>query len=211
MFQTIIFDFDMTLVNSLYAITRGLNKMALHFGLPLVNESDTRRVMSSEAKDFWRNLWGHHDDAWNDYFLKEVANQERLHLEAAPGAEELLKGLKNEGKSIGLATNRDDAWSALASIGLAMYFDAAVGNSEVERGKPSPDMLLLIMNKLKADPSTTLYIGDAVVDMEAARKAGIRGVGLLAGGTSKEELISAGAWQVRLDIQDLGQLFRSLP
>ena len=210
MFQTIIFDFDLTLVNSLYAITKGLNKMAVRFGLPLVNESDTRRVMSSEAKDFWRNLWGYHDEAWNDYFLAEVAGQEKFHLETAPGAEELLRRLKSEGKSIGLATNREDAWDALTSIGLARYFDAAVGSGEVEQGKPAPDMLLLIMNKLKADPALSLYIGDAAVDMEAAQRAGIRGVGLLAGGTSREELISAGAWQVRLDIQDLGQLFRSL-
>ena len=66
MFQTIIFDFDLTLVNSLYAITKGLNNMAVRFGLPLVNEIDTRRVMSSEAKDFWRNVRGYPDEAWND-------------------------------------------------------------------------------------------------------------------------------------------------
>lgn len=211
MFQTIIFDFDMTLVNSINAITIGLNKMARHFGLPPVHESDTRRVMSSEAKNFWRNLWGYHDEAWNDFFLNEVADQEKFYLEIAPGAVDLLAALKNEGRHIGLATNRSDAWQALSSIGLSVYFDEAVGSGEVAQGKPAPDMLLLIMDKLKADPSTTLYIGDAPVDMEAARRGGIRGVGILAGGSSKEELLKAGAWQVRPTIKDLGRLLNCRP
>lgn len=210
MFQTVIFDFDMTLVNSLYAITKGLNKMALHFNLPLVDEDDTRRVMSSEAKDFWRNLWGYHDEAWNDYFLSEVAQNEKLYLEASPGAEDLLRHLKSEKKNIGLATNRHDAWSALASIGLATFFDAAVGSSEVDQGKPAPDMLFLVMNKLKADPSESIYIGDAAVDMQAANSAGIKGIGLLSGGSSLEELLKAGAWQVRKDLKDLKEIFQNM-
>lgn len=211
MFQTVIFDYDMTLVDSLYAITRGLNKMAVHFGLPTVDEEDTRRVMSLDPNDFWRNLWGYYDEAWNDYFVAEVNGEEAVHLKIASGAEELLAKLKSEGRSIGLATNRYNAWGALTAIGLAMYFDAAVGSDEVPRGKPSPDVLLVAISKLKADPATTLYVGDAKVDMQAAAAAGIRGVGLLTGGVSKEELTEAGAWQVRHDIQDLSRLFQALP
>lgn len=209
MAQTVIFDFDMTLVDSIYAITRGLNKMAQHFNLRPVDESDTRRVLSLEAKDFWQNLWGHHDEAWNDFFLSSVAGQEKNYLEITPGAEEVLKRLKNTGIGLALATNRDNAWAALASIGLAHYFDSAVGSGDVAHGKPAPDMLLMVMDQMNAEPGHTLYIGDAPFDMEAASRAGIRGVGVLEGGATREELVRAGAWQVRESLRDLDDILNS--
>ena len=206
MVQAVIFDFDMTLVNSIYAITRGLNKMARHFNLRPVDESDTRRVMSLEAKEFWRNLWGYHDEAWSEYFLKEVAVQEKNYLEIAPGAHELLKNLKSEGVRIGLATNRDNAWQALASIDMARYFDTAVGSTDVSRGKPSPDMVFMALDQMQVSPGRAIFIGDSVADMQAASSAGVRAVGVLEGGTDKELLAQAGAWQIRETLRDLNDL-----
>ncbi|MDR0881665.1 MAG: HAD family hydrolase [Candidatus Adiutrix sp.] len=206
MIQTVIFDFDLTLVDSVYAITCGLNKMARHFNLPPVDEDDTRRVMSLEAKDFWFNLWGCYDEAWKDFFIHEVSANEGEHLQLTPGALKLVRRLKSEGLGLALATNRDNAWAALASIGLAQYFDTAVGVADVARGKPAPDMLLMVMDQMQTDPGHSLYIGDAISDMEAAARAGIRGVGILEGGQSREDLIRAGAWQVRENLNDLDDI-----
>lgn len=206
MVRTVIFDFDMTLVDSIYAITRGLNKMAEHFNLRPVDENDTRRVMSLEAKDFWKALWGYDDPSWRDFFMKSVAGQEKNYLEITPGAVELLNRLRNSGFGLGLATNRDNAWYALASIGLAKYFDTAVGSRDVPHGKPAPDMLFMAMNQMGADPGQTVYIGDSPYDMQAAAKAGVRAVGVLEGGTSREELLAAGAWQVRPTLNDLNDI-----
>lgn len=209
MVQAVIFDFDMTLVDSVYAITRGLNKMADHFNLSKVDENDTRRVMSLSAKDFWRTLWGYHDEAWTDYFLKVVAIEEGSYLEPAPGAEELLKQLKSEGKSLGLATNRGDAWGPLASLGLGPYFDTAVCANDVVNSKPAPDMLLMVMEQMQVDPADTVFVGDSISDMEAAARAGLRGLGLTDGGTSKEDLLKAGAWLVRRNLDELREFLCS--
>ncbi|MDL2259755.1 HAD family hydrolase [Deltaproteobacteria bacterium OttesenSCG-928-K17] len=209
MVQTVIFDFDMTLVDSIYAITRGLNKMAAHFNLRQVDDSDTRRVMSLPPKDFWSTLWGPHDEAWTDYFLKHVAAEEGDYLEPAPGATDLLSRLRAEGKSLGLATNRHDAWGALASVGLGKYFDTAIGAGDVAEGKPAPDMLLAIMEQMQSDPGETVFIGDSVSDMQAAVRAGIRGAGVTDGGTSREDLLKAGAWQVRQNLSELSDFLCS--
>ncbi|MDR1043552.1 MAG: HAD family hydrolase [Candidatus Adiutrix sp.] len=206
MLQTVIFDFDLTLVDSVYAITRGLNKMAGHFGLPAVTENDTRRVMSLESRDFWMKLWGRYDEAWSAFFVAEVAGDEPNFLEVAPGVEELLGRLKKQGLSLGLATNRDNAWAALAGIGLARFFDTAVGSGDVAHGKPSPDMIFMAMDQMQSDPAQTLYVGDAVFDMLAASRAGVRAVGLLEGGTPHEELLAAGAWRILHGLQDLEEV-----
>jgi HAD superfamily hydrolase (TIGR01509 family) len=197
MAQTLILDFDMTLVDSVKAITRGLNKIAARFDLRPVDESDTHRVMSLPTKEFWSTLWGTYDERWSEYFIAEVSKEEKNYLEIAPGAEDFLKDLKAAGIQLALATNRDDAWKALASAGLANYFDTAAGCLDVQHAKPAPDMLLLVMEQLQAVPSRTIYIGDAVFDMTAAVAAGIRAIGLTQGGVDRETLLAAGAWQVR--------------
>lgn len=210
MVKAVIFDFDMTLVDSIYAITLGLNKMAHHFNLPKVDESDTRRVISYPAKEFWLKLWGYHNEEWNAYFLSEVASHESNYLELTPGALKTLKKLKRKGLSLAMVTNRDNAWGALASMGLASYFDTAVGSRDVANGKPAPDMLKVAMSQMNAEPGQTLYIGDSVFDMQAANRAGVRAVGMLLGGTSKEELIKAGAWLVRDTLNDLDDIWTTL-
>ncbi|MDR2945789.1 MAG: HAD family hydrolase [Candidatus Adiutrix sp.] len=206
MVRTVLFDFDMTLVDSIYAITRGLNTMAEHFNLRRVDESDTRRVMSLAAADFWTALWGDNDPAWGEYFLKAVAGQEKKYLDIAPGAVELLTRLKSEGFGLGLATNRDNAWYALASIGLAKFFDTAVGTRYVPHGKPAPDMIFLALSQMGVSPGQAMYVGDSATDMQAASRAGVRAVGILEGGASKEELLAAGAWQVRPTLNDLDDI-----
>ena len=203
----IVLDFDMTLVNSLPAITLGLNRMARHFGLKEVNETEVMAVMHLECQAMWSGLWGAYDPLWHDFFLTRVVGEEKNHLAVAPGAIDLLKDLKKKGMSLALATNRDRPWEALAAVGLAPYFDSAVGAMEVLRPKPAPDMLRLVMERLQADPDQTIFVGDAPSDMTAAARAGVRGVGLLEGGGNPEELLAAGAWQLRAALPDLADLW----
>ena len=206
MIRHVILDFDMTLVNSLQAITLGLNRLARHFGLNAVTEPEVRAVMHLECQAMWSGLWGRYDPAWHEFFITRMAGLEKKHLTLIPGAADLLRGLKKKGLGLGLATNRDRPWEALASVGLAPYFDAAAGALEVARVKPAPDMLWLVMERLQALPEQTVFVGDAPSDMAAAARAGVRGVGLLAGGGSPGELLAAGAWQIQAALPDLAGL-----
>ena len=207
MIRHVILDFDMTLVNSLLAITRGLNRLARHFSLKEVTEAEVRRVMHLECQAMWSGLWGAYDPAWHDFFITQMAGEEKSSLAVVPGARELLRDLKKKGLSLALATNRDRPWEALVAVGLAPYFDSAVGALEVASGKPAPDMLLLVMERLQADPDQSIFVGDAPSDMTAAARAGLRGVGLLEGVGSSDELLDAGAWLVLAALSDLAGLW----
>ena len=207
MIRHVILDFDLTLVDSLRAITLGVNRLARHFGLKEVSEPEVRAVMHLECQAMWSGLWGRYDTAWHEFFITAMAGEEKKHLTLFPGAADLLRGLRKKGLGLGLATNRDRPWEALAAVGLAPYFDSAAGALEVARGKPAPDMLQLVMERLEATPEQTIFIGDAPSDMAAAARAGLRGVGILAGGGSSEELLAAGAWQIRAALTDLDDLW----
>ena len=51
-------------------------------------------------------------------------------------------------------------------------------------------------NRIEADPSGSIFLGDTVWDVRACRKAGVPCIGLLSGGISGDELTAAGAAEV---------------
>jgi phosphoglycolate phosphatase-like HAD superfamily hydrolase len=57
-------------------------------------------------------------------------------------------------------------------LGLKSRFDIIIGSRNGYRGKPEPDLIMLAMKKLKATPKYTVFVGDTMYDMLAAKKAG---------------------------------------
>ena len=206
MFRTVIFDLDLTLINSAATITFGVNELAKHFHLPLKSKAEVVAAMSLSNDDIWQQLWGYKDPAWTKHFLDIVSRVEKDTLEIMPGAEALLVALKQKGLRLALATNRTTPWSSLVTVNLAKYFDTAVGSGDVLKGKPEPDMLLSALRQTGSLANQSVYIGDAPGDMQAAQAACMRAIGVLTGGHNRDDLISAGAWQVRQTISDIRDL-----
>jgi phosphoglycolate phosphatase len=72
-----------------------------------------------------------------------------------------------------------------ASYGLLGYFDLLIGSVGTD-GKA--DGILEICKKLGKKPESTLYIGDTIYDIQAAKKAGVYSAGVCGGYTLKEKL-----------------------
>jgi phosphoglycolate phosphatase-like HAD superfamily hydrolase len=71
-----------------------------------------------------------------------------------------------------IATNRSDTLDPLlATFDLTPWFDAVVCSVDVRRPKPHPDALLKIIDTFDAAPHQMLYVGDSLVDEQAARAA----------------------------------------
>lgn len=74
---------------------------------------------------------------------------------------------------------------------FATLFTTAVTASDTEAHKPAPDPILLAMEKLHADPSNTVYIGDMETDLQAAHAAGTNFAGALYGSVNPEAIQQA--------------------
>jgi len=87
---------------------------------------------------------------------------------------------------MGIVTGRHavDLALVLNPHDLAPYFSVLVADSDVARPKPAPDGLLLACQTLGLEPERTLYVGDSVNDMLAARAAGCVAVAALWDGLS---------------------------
>ncbi len=73
-----------------------------------------------------------------------------------------------------IATNRTDTMDrVLAEHGLEGQFDIVVTASDVRHPKPHPEQLNVILAHFKKQPHEMIYIGDSLLDGQAARSAGV--------------------------------------
>ncbi len=102
-------------------------------------------------------------------------------LDLLPGARYWLERLKAEGWMQALATSapRGNIDAVFAALGIGEYFDAAISSEEVKAGKPEPDVFLVAAAKMGVAPRDCVVIEDAPAGVEAARRAGMRSIGVL--------------------------------
>ncbi|MDI9370796.1 MAG: HAD family hydrolase [Synergistaceae bacterium] len=207
MFSCVIFDFDMTLADSSYAIVNSMNKLAEKVGLPRVKREDLLSVIGIPIRESWLKIWGRFEEDWLTDFRASFSEGEYAEINPYPGTRRVLEVLSARGVSLGLASNRQKPGPPLKAVGLAGYFSSVVGMDDVERGKPAPDMILKSMANLGGAPESTLYVGDTADDMSAARDAGVRPVGMTTGFFTPDALYGAGAWRVFDSVDEVLSLF----
>jgi pyrophosphatase PpaX len=114
------------------------------------------------------------------------AHNEPLHEELAwcPGIDDVLVGLKDEGRRLGIVTAKRRATVELAFnvLPLEHLFDTVVGGDETARHKPDPEPLLLAAERLNVDPRQCAYVGDSPFDIRAAKAAGMDAIAVTWGG-----------------------------
>ncbi len=68
----------------------------------------------------------------------------------------------------------------LDALGISDAFDALVAEEDAERGKPDPQGFLVAAERLGERPEDCVVIEDAPGGVEAAKRAGMRCIGLAA-------------------------------
>jgi HAD superfamily hydrolase (TIGR01509 family) len=108
-------------------------------------------------------------------------------VELLPGVRRWLDALRAGGWLQALASSapRANLEAIVSALGLGAYFAAVVSAEDVTRGKPDPQVFLVAAARLKAEPGACVVVEDAPAGTEAARRAGMRAVGVL---TSRDEL-----------------------
>jgi HAD superfamily hydrolase (TIGR01509 family) len=137
---------------------------------------------------------------------EKVLYMELIH-EVVPleGARKLIEDLKGNGHTVVLASSAktEELEHYLTLLDARSLADDWTDSSDVEATKPEPDLLLAALDKVGAKRKDAVMIGDSVWDCRAAKRAGVRSVGVLTGGFSEEELTEAGASRVCASVEDL--------
>lgn len=178
-FDTIIFDLDGTLLDTLDDLMDATNYALKKMGWPARSRDEIRQfVGNGVAKLIERAVPPGTDPAEAAKALEIFTPYYDAHKQdkTAPyeGIPEMLSALKAKGLTLAVVSNKFDA--AVKGL-MPEYFpgliDAAAGEAEAAGvpKKPHPAMVHGVLKSLNADPAQAVYVGDSDVDLQTAQNA----------------------------------------
>ena len=201
-----IFDIDGTLVDSVDLHARAWQEAFRHFGydiafekirheigkgsdklIPdLLGEDETKRIFD-KLDEFRSNLW-------KAKYLPKV--------KPFPKVRELFQRILRDGIRIVLASSAKGdelkQYKEIAQIDDLVQDETS--SDDVDESKPSPDVIEAALAKLgHPDPGQVVMVGDTPWDILAAKKAGVKAIGVLCGGFPEAELGASGAVEIYRD------------
>jgi pyrophosphatase PpaX len=191
-FPVVLFDLDGTVVDSggiILASMRHATRTVLGRDLP--DEALMAAVGGPGLEHQMRALGPDHVE---ELIRAYREHNEPLHgeLKVCFGMDDVLVALKDEGRKLGIvsAKRRRTVELAFAHVAVGHLFDVVVGGDEHEKQKPEPDLLLLALGRIGAQPQDAAYVGDSPFDMHAARAAGMYAVGVTWGGIHTRDVLT---------------------
>lgn len=179
-YQFYLFDLDGTLVDTAPDISASLNFALEQDGLDCVSEALTRHWVGHGSKALISEALSHlkvtrDPEPLLKNFIDYYQNNIAVNSAPYPGVTDTLKTLVDRGAKLGVVTNKLTTLTMLLleNLQLDHYFQTVVCGDSTKNPKPSPEPVFLAMEKLDASTPETLFVGDSITDVEAARNAGL--------------------------------------
>lgn len=200
-YDTVIFDLDGTLLDTLDDLMDAVNYALGQMGWPTRSREEIRTFVGNGVALLMERSAPQGATAPQiaealELFKPYYNAHSRDKTAPYPGIQELLRTLREKGCTLAVVSNKfDAAVKALAQDYFPGLLDLAAGESEAAGvpKKPHPAMVLQTMAALNAHPDRTVYVGDSDVDLETAANAGLPCISVTWGFRSREFLLSHGA------------------
>ena len=178
-YQLYIFDFDMTLFDSMKGVKRCYKKAFEAVGFPF--DEKKCQIYIRESIDHTFERFSNAPCKRREFvmaFIRESANSMLKNTVIFPETEGVIKALMLKGKNLCIASGKTEERikSILKDHGLCGAFEHVIGYERTMEPKPSPYCLEYIISKYSIPKDRICYVGDARNDMLAARNAGVDGI-----------------------------------
>ena len=129
-------------------------------------------------------------------------------IRAFEGVGEMLREMRAKGIAVAVVTSKARERFELDAerAGIGELIDLAVCSGDTPAHKPDPAPVLLALDRLGVAPAAAVVAGDTVVDIEAARGAGVTAVGVAWGPLGPDGLAEAGASAIAKDPAELARI-----
>jgi len=197
MIKGIIFDLDGVILDSFDALVSSFKEVYHGEGLRVSKKYIHSRIGSGAQNNF-RSFFLMNKIPFNDDYIFSLVEKfkkkqqemiDKIHV--FPSFYPLAKQLKDYKMAVATMTNKSVAPFKLKKI--KYNFDAVVTFEDVKNPKPFPDIFLAAARKIKIDPLQCVVFEDAIFGVRAAKKAGMKCIGVAAGFYTKKHLLAAGA------------------
>lgn len=198
-YDTILFDLDGTLLNTLGDLRAGVNHALKRYGYPLRTLSEVRDFIGNGIPTLIRRCLpqkgaeADFDAVLAAFYAHYRANIDRYTV-PYDGIAPLLQELKRRGCRLGVVSNKNHREvEVLSKRFFGDTFDVAIGSSDTMPRKPAPNSVNAALAALGSEKARSLYVGDSQVDIETAKNAEIDLITVTWGYRDISFLIKSGA------------------
>lgn len=195
-YELLVFDWDGTLIDSIGSIVACTQTTLGELGLEPLPDLAIRQTIGLGLKETLETLLPDADaelakrirEVYFHHWLTTYCHEPILF----PDVEPTLRQLADAGYVMAVATgkSRRGLERDMGRIGLREYF-ATTRTVDEAPSKPSPQMLLDVLDDLGVGATAALMIGDTTHDLHMARAAGVAGVAVTGGSQTRETLEEA--------------------
>jgi len=185
--KAVIFDLDGVISDTNFLQSRVEEALLKEHGINLSYEEITKKYAGMSDKEFFEKVFRDFGKKCNTLqIIKEkwrriFALTKKEKIKPIKGSKQLIKKLKKAGFKLGVASASEKEFIKLILLKFKIlnHFDAITSSREVKKGKPDPEIFLLTAKKLKVNPKDCVVIEDGRLGMIAAKRAGMKCIGLV--------------------------------
>ncbi len=219
MIRSIIFDFDGVLVDSEILVARAFSRYMIESGYDF-NQKEFSKFAGRKTIEVISHLsdkFSIKDEGkFYDDIMKIASDIYAKELTTVKGAFEYVKNSKRK-LFIGSNSFKSRILDGLERVQLNKFFEEnqVFSFDMVQKPKPYPDIYLKVVNQNNLKKEETVIIEDSSVGIKAGVAAGLKVIGLIAGGhwnedRSEEELIDSGAFTVVKEFKYLDSILGAM-
>lgn len=178
--EAVIFDVDGTMADSMWMWKRIDKEYLAKFGIPLPDtlQAEIEGQSFYETAVYFKKRFGLPDSVeqimadWNEMAWEKY--EKEVPLKA--GVRDFMQLCKSRGIKMGIATsNSRELLETIERVhGLTEYISCIKTGSEVQKGKPAPDIYLAVAEMLGVKPAKCLVFEDLVAGIMAGKSAGMK-------------------------------------
>ena len=194
----IFFDLDGTLTDPKPGITRSIQYALQKLDLPAIpTEDELTWCIGPPLRASFARILGaeEHADRALSLYRERFSDIGLYENGVYDGISEVLTALGESGRRLFVATSKPHVFAEriVAHFALRHHFEYVFGSELDGRRVDKSDLLAYALKQADVDPAKTLMIGDRSHDMVGAKNNGMKGIGVLYGYGTPEELTGAGA------------------
>ncbi len=201
LYRVVVFDWEGTLAEDLVGqVLHLLTDEARRFHLGGFSHTNARDALAhglpKAIHKLFPQLNSHQQEALLESLHKAVS-MSSFDVCLMPGAKALVKALFQQGVHLAIASNKGHAslMRLLQASGLDDYIKVVRCAGQLP-AKPSPEMLVEILEEFGVTASEALMVGDSLADIEMARALSVDAVGMDVYHENSQALRKAGALDV---------------
>lgn len=199
MFDLILFDLDGTLTDPKEGITNCVKYALEHFGIEENDKATLLSFIGPPLYDSFRGIYGFSDEDANlavEKYRDRFAVTGLFENRVLDGALEILRALKDAGKTTALATSKPLVFAKkiVEKYGLLEYLDYVVGADLKDGINYKDEIINEVLRQAKpCELSKVVIVGDRKHDVLGAKACNISSIGVKCGYAEENELEDAGA------------------